>query len=229
MIKNSIKFIFLITLLFVLINVFYIQPETKAFPTIQNEALTAQAISLTPRIAARSQATATIPEEKAETIDIGETTEVVNVEPEVGPTPVKVDPEAVIPALVDRSTASRPVNTSSEPMAPAGVVTTGSSMGSFRATAYCLKGRTANGGSVRRGVVAADPRVLPLGSKIQVNAGSYSGTYTVTDTGGAIKGKILDVWVPSCGEANKFGRRTVQVTVHSRPAGKAAPARKAKK
>ncbi len=57
---------------------------------------------------------------------------------------------------------------------------------SFRATAYCLKGRTANGGSVRRGIVAADPRVLPLGSRIHVNAGSYSGAYTVADTGGAV-------------------------------------------
>ena len=44
----------------------------------------------------------------------------------------------------------------------------------FRATAYCLKGRTANGGSVRRGIVAADPRILPLGTQIEVNAGSYS-------------------------------------------------------
>ena len=39
---------------------------------------------------------------------------------------------------------------------------------SFRATAYCLKGRTASGGGVRRGIVAADPRVLPLGTKIYI-------------------------------------------------------------
>ena len=82
----------------------------------------------------------------------------------------------------------------------------------FRATAYCLKGRTANGGGVRRGIVAADPRVLPLGSKIYLNAGPYSGTYTVTDTGGAIKGNILDIWVPNCSEAIRFGRRTITVT-----------------
>ncbi len=82
---------------------------------------------------------------------------------------------------------------------------------SFRATAYCLKGRTANGGSVRRGIVAADPRVLPLGTRIYVNAGAYSGYYTVTDTGGVIKGNILDVWVPSCAEAMRFGRRSVTV------------------
>lgn len=82
----------------------------------------------------------------------------------------------------------------------------------FRATAYCLKGRTAMGGGVRRGIVAADPRILPLGSQIQLNAGSYSGTYTVADTGGAVKGRKLDIWVPSCSEAVRFGRKTVMVS-----------------
>jgi len=83
----------------------------------------------------------------------------------------------------------------------------------FRATAYCLRGRTATGGNVRRGIVAADPRVLPLGTRIQLNAGAYSGTYTVADTGGSVKGRILDIWVPSCSEAIRFGRRSVQVSV----------------
>jgi 3D (Asp-Asp-Asp) domain-containing protein len=87
---------------------------------------------------------------------------------------------------------------------------------SYKATAYCLRGRTASGSSVRRGIVAADPRVLPLGTKISLNAGSYSGTYTVADTGGAIKGRILDVWVPSCSEAKSFGRKRVSVRVISK-------------
>lgn len=82
----------------------------------------------------------------------------------------------------------------------------------FRATAYCLKGKTAMGGAVRRGIVAADPRVLPLGSRIQVNAGSYSGTYTVADTGGAIKGRVLDIWVATCSEAVRFGRKSITVS-----------------
>ncbi len=84
---------------------------------------------------------------------------------------------------------------------------------SFKATAYCLQGRTASGSGVRRGIVAADPRVLPLGTRIQVSAGSYSGTYTVADTGGAVRGRILDVWVPSCSEAVRFGRKNVMVSV----------------
>lgn len=84
-------------------------------------------------------------------------------------------------------------------------------IGSFSATAYCLKGKTASGSGVRRGIVAADPRVLPLGTRINLNAGSYSGSYLVADTGGAIKGRKLDIWIASCSEARRFGRRTVKV------------------
>ena len=87
----------------------------------------------------------------------------------------------------------------------------GASRGAFSATAYCLSGKTAMGHGVRRGIIAADPRVLKLGSKITVSAGAWSGTYLVSDTGGAIKGKKLDIWVPNCSEARKFGRRSVQV------------------
>lgn len=87
----------------------------------------------------------------------------------------------------------------------------GRSRGSFSATAYCLKGRTAMGHGVRRGIIAADPRVLKLGSTITISAGPWSGTYLVSDTGGNIKGKRLDIWVPNCSEARKFGRRSVQV------------------
>ena len=84
---------------------------------------------------------------------------------------------------------------------------------SFTATAYCLKGRTASGSGVRRGIVAADPRVLPLGTTISLDAGAYSGSYLVADTGGAVKGRKLDIWVPNCSEARRFGRRSVKVKV----------------
>lgn len=83
----------------------------------------------------------------------------------------------------------------------------------FQATAYALKGRTRSGTFVRRGVVAADPRVLPLGSVVQIKAGKYTGVYTVHDTGGKIKGNIIDVWVPDNREARQFGRRKIQLQV----------------
>lgn len=87
----------------------------------------------------------------------------------------------------------------------------GASRGAFSATAYCLRGKTAMGHGVRRGLIAADPRVLRLGSRVRVEGGGYSGSYLVSDTGGKIKGKRIDIWMPSCSEARRFGRRTVQI------------------
>ncbi len=86
----------------------------------------------------------------------------------------------------------------------------------FRATAYCLRGKTASGRYVRRGIVAADPRVLRLGTRIHMTAGRYTGNYIVADTGGKNKGRVLDIWVPSCAEARRWGRKTVSVRVLSK-------------
>ena len=88
----------------------------------------------------------------------------------------------------------------------------GANRGSFVATAYCLRGRTASGRMVGPGVIAADPRVLRLGTRINVG-GARAGSYVVADTGGKIKGKRLDIWMASCSEARRFGRRTVTVNV----------------
>jgi 3D (Asp-Asp-Asp) domain-containing protein len=54
---------------------------------------------------------------------------------------------------------------------------------------------------------------LRLGSNIFLGAGSYTGQYKVTDTGGAVRGRRIDIWVPSCAEARRFGRRTVQISM----------------
>ncbi|HZF40800.1 MAG TPA: 3D domain-containing protein [Blastocatellia bacterium] len=83
----------------------------------------------------------------------------------------------------------------------------------FQATAYALHGRTASGAYVRRGVIAADPRVIPIGSVVQILTPGYSGVYTVHDTGRLIKGKIVDVWLPSTREARIFGRRQIKLHV----------------
>lgn len=106
--------------------------------------------------------------------------------------------------LVKKTVSERKVATAATGSAAA-------NKGSFIATAYCLKGRTAMGHGVRRGIIAGDPRVLRLGSRVNLGAGAYSGQYLVSDTGGRIKGKKIDIWVPSCAEARRFGRRTVQI------------------
>lgn len=86
---------------------------------------------------------------------------------------------------------------------------------SFVATAYSLRGRTASGLIVGKGMIAADHSVLPLGSSVRIEAGSYTGVYLVADTGGGVRGRRIDVWVPSTGEACRFGRRNVRLTVLS--------------
>ena len=85
----------------------------------------------------------------------------------------------------------------------------------YVATAYSLRGRTASGRMVSRGLIAADPRVLPLGSRVRLDHPGYSGEYLVADTGGSIRGRRIDIWTPSSGEAMRFGRRTVKLTVLS--------------
>ena len=86
---------------------------------------------------------------------------------------------------------------------------------SYVATAYSLRGRTASGRLVAKGLIAADPRHLPLGSRVRLDAGNYSGEYLVADTGTLVRGKRIDIWTPSSREAMRFGRRTVKLTVLS--------------
>jgi 3D (Asp-Asp-Asp) domain-containing protein len=83
----------------------------------------------------------------------------------------------------------------------------------YTATAYSLRGRTASGKPVSRGLIAADPSVLPLGTRVRVEAGSWSGEYLVADTGGAVRGRRIDIWTPTSREAMQFGRRPVKLTV----------------
>jgi len=87
----------------------------------------------------------------------------------------------------------------------------------FTATAYTIDGKTADGTSAREGIVAADPAILPLGSRIRVHdAGRYSGVYVVADTGRAIKGRELDIYIRDDGEAKRFGKRRVHVEILGR-------------
>ena len=82
------------------------------------------------------------------------------------------------------------------------------------ATAYCEHGKTSSGVRSRAGIVAADPRRLPLGTRIRIVAPKpYGGDYTVMDTGPRIKGRELDIFMPSCSRARSFGRRVVEVRV----------------
>jgi len=79
------------------------------------------------------------------------------------------------------------------------------------AVAYHLPGNTALGVPVRRGVVAVDPKLIPLGTKMHVPG---YGSALAADVGHAIKGRIIDLWFPSTEKARAWGRRTVTITVY---------------
>ncbi|MBQ7090849.1 MAG: G5 domain-containing protein [Clostridia bacterium] len=83
-------------------------------------------------------------------------------------------------------------------------------------TAYSAGGTTATGRPAKWGVVAVDPKVIPLGSTVYVETvdGKYIyGTAVAADIGGAIKGNKIDICVNSRSEAYSFGRRQVYVYV----------------
>lgn len=86
----------------------------------------------------------------------------------------------------------------------------------MRASAYApnygpgVGTKCANGMRARKGVVAVDPRYIPLGTKLYIEG---YGTAIAADTGGAIKGNRIDLCYNTPGECFKFGRRPVKVTI----------------
>lgn len=86
-----------------------------------------------------------------------------------------------------------------------------------RATHYCTAcggSRTATGRSARRAGLAVDPRVIPLGSRVYV---PHYGVLIADDTGGAIKGRRIDIRLTSRGQCNRFGVKRLKVRVLSSP------------
>jgi len=83
-------------------------------------------------------------------------------------------------------------------------------------TAYCegCSGITANGTDIRSNpnlkVIAVDPRVIPLGTKVWVEG---YGTAIAGDTGGSIKGNKIDILVQSDAQARNWGRKKVRIKV----------------
>jgi 3D (Asp-Asp-Asp) domain-containing protein/peptidoglycan hydrolase CwlO-like protein len=77
-------------------------------------------------------------------------------------------------------------------------------------TGYCLRGTTATGIPVAWGVIAVDPSVIPLGTRMFVPG---YGEGVAADTGSAVKGNTIDLWFSSCAQATAWGRRTVTITL----------------
>jgi 3D (Asp-Asp-Asp) domain-containing protein len=122
---------------------------------------------------------------------------------------------AVAFLLLYQATVHDSRSTASADEAPAFVAPQPGARMTFHATAYCKGLTTASGVGVRAGIAAADPKVLPIGSVVQVTGvpEQHRGIYTVLDTGPEVQGRELDLYMWSCHDALKFGRRRVELTV----------------
>jgi 3D (Asp-Asp-Asp) domain-containing protein len=80
-------------------------------------------------------------------------------------------------------------------------------------TSYSLRGRTATGSKPKIGTAAVDPRVIPLGTILFIPGYGWA---RAEDTGSAIKGHKIDVWLPSRSQALKWGRKKLKVKVFIR-------------
>ncbi len=78
-------------------------------------------------------------------------------------------------------------------------------------TAYALTGTTATGIPVGPGIVAVDPTVIPLGTRMTIPG---YGEGVAADTGSAIQGAMIDVWVPTEAQAIIWGRKTLTIYLH---------------
>ena len=102
-------------------------------------------------------------------------------------------------AVVSPVSATPPVD-----VGPAGSTLT------VTATGYSIHGRTATGAPTGWGVVAVDPSVIPLGTRLSIPG---YGSGVAADTGGAIQGATIDLWFPTIAQARAWGRRTVTITL----------------
>jgi 3D (Asp-Asp-Asp) domain-containing protein len=114
--------------------------------------------------------------------------------------------QVVAKAQVVQSQAS---STSASATAP--LITDGTRTLTVTSTGYSMPGRTATGLPVGPGIVAVDPAVIPLGTRLSIPG---YGEGVAADTGGAVQGLTIDLWFPTLAEAVAWGRRTVTITLH---------------
>jgi cystine transport system substrate-binding protein len=121
--------------------------------------------------------------------------------PEPAPAPVSAPEPAPVPA---------PAPAPAEP-APIQAPPSGSGTMTVTATAYSGGGSTATGIPVGYGVVAVDPSVIPLGTRMTIPG---YGEGVAADTGSGVNGAWIDVWVPTEARAAAWGTRTITITLH---------------
>ena len=121
-------------------------------------------------------------------------------EPPQSPSPAQTSPAQT--AQTAQTAVQRPA---------AGRVPAGGRTLTVSTTGYSLSGRASTGVPVGWGVVAVDPAVIPLGTRLSIPG---YGEAVAADTGGAIRGDVIDLWFPTLAQARGWGRRTVTITLH---------------
>ena len=117
-------------------------------------------------------------------------------------------------ALASSATPTTPTGTTPAPTAPTAPTTGPASGGrtiTVTSTGYSLPGHTATGMPVGWGVVAVDPSVIPLGTRLTIPG---YGEGVAADTGSAVRGATIDLWFPTLAQARAWGRRTLTITLH---------------
>ena len=113
------------------------------------------------------------------------------------------------PALEAPEAATAVASTSTP--APAPAYTGGEQTLTVSTTGYSIRGRTASGLPTGWGIVAVDPSVIPLGTRMTIPG---YGEGVAADTGGAVRGTSIDLWFPTMAQAMAWGRKTVTITLH---------------
>jgi 3D (Asp-Asp-Asp) domain-containing protein len=96
-------------------------------------------------------------------------------------------------------------------VAPATSVAAGPRTITVTATGYSLPGHTSTGLPVGPGVIAVDPAVIPLGTRMTIPG---YGEGVAADTGSGVTGSMIDLWFPTLADALAWGKRTVTITLH---------------
>jgi 3D (Asp-Asp-Asp) domain-containing protein len=107
------------------------------------------------------------------------------------------------PASPPGTTRPAPLRTPTSTAAARGAL-----LGRFEVSCHTGKGVTASGRPSSRETVSVDPQVVPLGRRLVIEG---VGPRVAADTGGAIKGRRLDIWEPSAAACTRFGRRQLRV------------------
>jgi 3D (Asp-Asp-Asp) domain-containing protein/predicted nucleic acid-binding Zn-ribbon protein len=115
-------------------------------------------------------------------------------------------------AAVSAGSAAQTGEAAAPPAVPAALATlAGARTITVYATGYAIRGTTATGMPVGYGVVAVDPSVIPLGTRLTIPG---YGEGVAADTGGGVRGATIDLWFPTLAEARAWGGRTVTITLH---------------